>query len=86
MFLESRKRAATTIQSHVRGWVARQSAIRKKKSITIIQVMTNIQPYDFLHECTSFFWVDKQKRFKFLLHMILQFLQELLYNGAFSFT
>ena len=84
MFLESRKRAVTTIQSHVRGWIARQFAIRKRKSITIIQVMTNIQPYDFLHEYTSF---SLQKRFKFFLHMIFQFLQELVSvcNGAFSF-
>lgn len=37
MFLESRKRAAIIIQSHVRCWIAQRAAFRKKKCITVIQ-------------------------------------------------
>ncbi|BAF21704.2 Os07g0517400 [Oryza sativa Japonica Group] len=37
LFLESRKRSVIVIQAHVRGWIARQTAVRNKKRITIIQ-------------------------------------------------
>uniref|UniRef100_I1QB32 Calponin-homology (CH) domain-containing protein n=1 Tax=Oryza glaberrima TaxID=4538 RepID=I1QB32_ORYGL len=37
LFLESRKRSVIVIQAHVRGWIARQTAARNKKRITIIQ-------------------------------------------------
>uniref|UniRef100_A0A0E0AKK9 Calponin-homology (CH) domain-containing protein n=1 Tax=Oryza glumipatula TaxID=40148 RepID=A0A0E0AKK9_9ORYZ len=37
LFLESRKRSVIVIQAHVRGWIARQTAVRNKKLITIIQ-------------------------------------------------
>uniref|UniRef100_A0A0E0LLC1 Calponin-homology (CH) domain-containing protein n=1 Tax=Oryza punctata TaxID=4537 RepID=A0A0E0LLC1_ORYPU len=37
LFLESRKRSVIVIQAHVRGWIARQIAVRNKKRITTIQ-------------------------------------------------
>ncbi|CAN6175586.1 unnamed protein product [Urochloa humidicola] len=37
LFLESRKRAVTVIQTYFRGWVARQDALRTRSCITTIQ-------------------------------------------------